>query len=88
MLAGLYSKGKNLRPEKVEQKDRTVSHDCETTPEVFCGGTSRILVRAKYEETKRAALEEDASPTEAFLVTGQPGIGPSPPVPSSTELSL
>ena len=82
---------KNLKSEKVEQKDGTVytiANIPETVPKVLYGGTSRILVRTEYEETERAALEANTRDVHAFLVTGQPGIGPFPPIPSSTELSL
>ena len=38
-------------------------------------GIKQILVRSEYEEAERAALWSNSHAMDAFLVTGQPGIG-------------
>ena len=83
--------GKDVVTESFVQKDETVYTIVDIpkpAPLTLPAYTSRILVRAEYVETLRAALEENARHIQAFLVTGQPGIGPSPPISSSTELNL
>ena len=83
--------GQRLESEELVQEDGTVDTLVtfpETIPDVLSRGTSRILVRAEYEETERAALSANASDVQAFLVSGQPGIGRSPCIPSSPELDL
>ena len=83
--------GKDVVSESVRQDDGTVYTIADipkTAPLALSAGTSRMLVRAEYVETLRAALEVNARDIDAFLVTGQPGIGPSSPISSSTELNL
>jgi hypothetical protein len=48
----------------------------ETLPDVWGLDSSHVLVRSEYEEAEEAALMANASNVDAFLVTGQPGIGP------------
>jgi hypothetical protein len=60
----------------------------ETLPHVWHLGSPRILVRSEYKEAERAALSANADGIEAFLVTGQPGIGSPPLTPSSAEPNL
>ena len=78
--------GEELESKEVKQEDGTV-YTLVKIHKAFLKilrlRTPWILVRAEYEETERAALERNASPTEVFLVTGQPGIGLSPRIPSS-----
>ena len=83
--------GKDIVTESVRQDDGTVYTIVDipkTAPLTLSAYTSRILVRAEYVEALRAALEVNARDIQAFMVTGQPGIGPSPPISSSTELNL
>ena len=83
--------GKDIVTESVRQDDGTVYTIVDipkTAPLTLSAYTSRILVRAEYVEALRAALEVNARDIQAFMVTGQPGIGPSPPILSSTELNL
>ena len=47
----------------------------ETMPEVWDLDNNYILVRSEYEEAERAAVSANARNVNAFLVTGQPGIG-------------
>ena len=83
--------GKDVVQEVVKQDDGTVYKIVDvpkTASPAFYGRTPRILVRAEYVETLQAVLGVNARGIKAFLVTGQPGIGPSPPISSSTELNL
>jgi len=50
--------------------------------------SGRILVRSEYEETERAVLSANAANIEAFVVTGQPGIGVPLLAQPSTEPNL
>ena len=78
--------GKKLESKEVKQEDGTVYTIVKIHKaflKILRLRTPWILVRAEYEEAERAALERNASPTEVFLVTGQPGIGLSPRIPSS-----
>lgn len=50
----------------------------ETLPPAMGTPSRLILPRSEYDETEAAALEAIEDTREAFFVTGQPGIGPSP----------
>ena len=62
---------------------RIVMTPPETHLESWCLPNERILVRSEYYETARAVLSANESGMDAFIVTGQSGIGssPSPPRP-------
>ena len=49
----------------------------EALPHMWGFESSRVLVRPEYEEAENAALAAIADYTDAFLVIGQSGIGPS-----------
>ena len=48
-----------------------------TLPRAWNLRSGRILVRSEYYEAERAALLTNGKGMDAFVVTGQPGIGPS-----------
>ena len=49
-----------------------------TIPSAWDIDVQRILVRSEYYETERAVLSANERATDAFIVSGQPGIGPFP----------
>ena len=56
-----------------------------TMPDVRDLDGSEFLVRSEYEEAEQAVLSANANGVEAFLVTGQPGIGSLPLSPPPTK---
>lgn len=50
----------------------------DTLPVPLGAPSRQILLRSEYEEAEAAALEANDLLLDAFLVTGQPRIGPSP----------
>ena len=56
-----------------------------TLPGVWDIHSQQILVRDEYHITEQAAISANERHVHVFVVAGQPGIGPSPPLPSLTE---
>ena len=75
--------------EKVEVDDKSASDEPPSavvklpglTPRIWNLDNAWVLIRSEYEEAKRAALSANTENAGAFIVTGQPGIGPSLSVP-------
>ena len=61
----------------VDHSTRPVIEIPKTFPHIHLLDSPKILVRSEYEETEQAALLSNADNVDAFIVTGQPGIGQS-----------
>ena len=84
-------KGSNLwrsRPlSDVTHSTRPIVEIPETFPNIRGLDSSKILVRSEYEETEKGALLALADNFHGFIVTGQPGIGPSLTFPILVRIS-